>query len=358
MRALIAPDSFGDTLTAVQAADAIATGWARARPDDDLVCAPLSDGGPGFVDVLAARFGRVISTTVPGPLGDPVDARWLIDDTDDTITAYIECAQACGLHQVGTRSPRTAFTASTRGVGDLIAAALAAGATTIVVGLGGSASTDGGAGLIAALAGPGSPDPRAAADRLDGIDLIAASDVDNPLLGPAGAAAVFGPQKGADPDMVATLEDRMVAWNETLISLAGHDVADESGAGAAGGLGAALIALGARRVSGAAVIAAAIGLDDLVAAADLLITGEGKFDRQTLQGKVVSAVAASASAGDLPTVVFAGQVVLTHAELVGAGIAQAHAIVDIAESVQHAMDDAGPLLARLAEQAGLAWRRE
>ncbi|GGF29136.1 glycerate kinase family protein [Williamsia phyllosphaerae] len=357
MRALIAPDSFGDTLTAVQAAEAIATGWARARPDDELVCAPLSDGGPGFVDVLATRLGRLITTTVPGPLGDPVDARWLIDDTGDAVTAYIECAQACGLHLVGPRSPRTAFAASTRGVGDLICAAVAAGASRIIVGLGGSASTDGGAGLVDALAGPGVSDPRTAVDRLAGVELVAASDVDNPLLGPAGAAAVFGPQKGADPDMVAVLEDRMTVWNDTLTALAGGDIAGEAGAGAAGGLGAALIALGARRVSGAAVIATAIGLGDLVVHADLLITGEGKFDHQTLQGKVVSAVA-TAARGDLPTVVFAGQVILTEAELVGAGIAQAHAIVDIADSVAHAMDDAGPLLARLAEQVGLAWKRE
>ncbi|MBJ7289544.1 glycerate kinase [Williamsia sp.] len=358
MRALIAPDSFGDTLTAVQAADAIATGWSRARPDDQLVCAPLSDGGPGFVDVLAARFGRLITTTVPGPLGDPVDAQWLIDDTGDTVTAYIECAQACGLHLVGSRSPSAAFAASTRGVGDLVSAAAAAGAQRIVVGLGGSASTDGGSGLIAALAGPAPSDPRTAADRLAGMDLVAASDVDNPMLGPKGAAAVFGPQKGADPAMVAALEDRLAAWNATLTALAGCDIAEEPGAGAAGGLGAALIALGARRVSGATVIATAIGLDELVADADLLITGEGKFDHQTLQGKVVSAVATAAARRDLPTVVFAGQVVLTGAELASAGIAQAHAIVDIAESTQHAMDDAGPLLTRLAEQAGLAWRRE
>ncbi len=358
MRALIAPDSFGDTLTAVQAADAIAGGWARARPDDEVVCAPLSDGGPGFVDVLAARFGRVVTTTVQGPLGQPVDARWLIDDRDGVITAYVECAQACGLHQIGERTPPTALAASTHGVGELVAAAAGAGASTIIVGLGGSGSSDGGAGLIAALAGGASVDPRAARDRLVGVALIAASDVDNPLLGPSGAAAVFGPQKGADALMVATLESRMSVQNVTLSALAGRDVAAEAGAGAAGGLGAALLALGARRVSGAAVIAEAIGLDELMAGASLLITGEGKFDQQTLQGKVVSAVATTAARENVPTVVLAGQVLLSAGELAEARISEAHAIVDVADSVTHAMDDAGPLLSRLAEQTARSWRRE
>ncbi|MGZ8180276.1 glycerate kinase family protein [Williamsia sp. SKLECPSW1] len=372
MRVLIAPDSFGDTLTAVEAADAVARGWSRARPADELVSAPLSDGGPGFVDVLATRTGRVVVTTVRGPLGDPVDARWLIDDSGPVTTAYVECAQACGLHLVAAPDPHTAVAASTWGVGELLDAALAAGARRIVVGLGGSSSTDGGAGMVAAVAGHPPPaadeDPAAAVgdddrarwvsvarDMLDGVEIVVASDVESPLLGPSGAAAVFGPQKGADPATVAVLEERLRRWDEVLTGATGRSRRDEPGAGAAGGLGAGLFALGGRRVSGAQMVTDAIGLDGLVARADLVVTGEGKVDTQTLTGKVVAAVAAMAAAHAVPTAVVAGQVRLDEAALREAGVVAAHAVVDVADSVQHAMDQAGPLLAELAERMARTW---
>ncbi|MCX6470622.1 MAG: glycerate kinase [Corynebacteriales bacterium] len=358
MRALISPDSFGDTLTAVAAADAIAAGWILGRPDDDVVRAPLSDGGPGFVDVLATRFGEVITTTVRGPLGDPVDARWLLHHDDGHVTAYIECAQACGLHQVGRPTPDTAWAATTHGVGELVLAALARGATAVVVGLGGSATTDGGVGMLEALAaaaGSSGTDLAAAADLVTPLDLIVASDVENPLLGEWGAAHVFGPQKGADADTVARLETRMAQVDERLTALAGRVVSDEPGAGAAGGLGAALLALGGRRVSGATVIAEAIGFESLVAAADVLITGEGRFDSQTLRGKVVAAAASAAAAHAVPVVVVAGQVTLARAAISDAGIAEAHAIVDIADSTEHAMGEAGPLLERLVTDIARGW---
>ncbi|WP_055476592.1 glycerate kinase family protein [Gordonia sp. HS-NH1] len=354
MRVLIAPDSFGDTMSAVVAARAIARGWGAARPDDELVVAPQSDGGPGFVDVLASRFGTVIRESVTGPLGAGVTARWLLDEPsttpDEPSTAYIECAQACGLHQLGgTPTPRTAVAAGTHGVGELVAAALARGVGRIVIGLGGSASTDGGVGLVEALGGGDH-----ARERLRGLELIVASDVENPLLGPLGAAAVFGPQKGADPDTVALLEKRLDDWSRTLGALAGRDIADEPGAGAAGGLGAALLALGATRVSGATVVAEATGLAAEVAAADIVVTGEGKFDSQTLQGKVVSALHSAASSlgargAGAATIVLAGQVALGADEIAAAGVAAAHAIVDVAGSVEVAMADAENQLAALAE---------
>ncbi|MCR5977207.1 hypothetical protein GDN83_05530 [Gordonia jinghuaiqii] len=348
MRVLIAPDSFGDTMSAVVAAQAIARGWVAARPADDLVLAPQSDGGPGFVDVLATRVGTVVTEEVHGPLGAGVAARWLLDEASST--AYLECAQACGLHQLGgTPTPRTAVQATTHGVGELIAAALSHGVRRIVVGLGGSATTDGGAGLVDALGGGAR-----ALEMLRDVQIVVASDVENPLLGSLGAAAVFGPQKGADADTVALLEKRLADWSSTLNSLAGTDIIAEPGAGAAGGLGAALLALGGERVSGATVVAAATDLSAEVTAADVVVTGEGRFDSQTLRGKVVSALHAAASSvgaagAGAPTLVLAGQVALSGSEIAAAGIAGAYAIVDVAGSVEVAMADAENQLTRLAE---------
>ncbi|GAA2781614.1 glycerate kinase family protein [Mycolicibacterium pallens] len=350
MRVLIAPDCYGDSLTAVEAAQSIAAGWRQARPDDDLVLAPQSDGGPGFVGVLAGRLGEVRHTRVSGPLDDEVDADWVDDRA--TSTAYIECAQACGLALLpGPPTPDTAVAAHSRGVGQLIAAALEAGAETIVVGLGGSSCTDGGRGMIEALGGLAE-----AKAALAGVDLIAATDVEHPLLGPMGAARVFGPQKGADAHVVDILEQRMTAWAAELDALAGHTVSPLPGAGAAGGLGAALLALGARRESGAAVIAEHTGLAADIVAADAIVTGEGRFDDQSLHGKVVSALAGGARARGIPVIVLAGQVTLGPAELAEAGITAAHAIADYAGSVQVAIDDAAAQLTGLARQTAASTR--
>ena len=347
LRVLIAPDCYGDSLTAVEAAEAIATGWRRGRPGDRLTLAPQSDGGPGFVDVLANRFGGLRSVQVSGPLAAEVTAEWVFDS--ESATAYVECAQACGLAILGgPPTVQTAVEAHSRGVGQLVDAALVAGASRIVVGLGGSACTDGGRGLVDALGGL-----EVAVARLAGVDLIAATDVEHPLLGPRGAAHVFGPQKGADPATVDLLEDRMAAWADVLEAGTGRTVRDEPGAGAAGGLGAALMALGARRESGAAVIAEHTNLDGDVAAADVIVTGEGRFDDQSLHGKVVSALAAGAR--HAPVLVLAGQVTLDETALAGAGIAAAHSISDYAGSVQLAMDDAARQLTGLAEQTSSRW---
>ncbi|MGZ6778914.1 MAG: glycerate kinase family protein [Mycobacterium sp.] len=348
LRVLIAPDCFGDSLTAVQAAQAVAEGWRRARPQDQLTLAPQSDGGPGFVDVLAGRVGERRTLRVRGPLTDEVDADWVFDDGDPR-TAYVECAQACGLALLGgPPTVETALAAHSRGVGQLIAAAVDAGADRIVVGLGGSSCTDGGRGMIEALGGS----VAAARDRLGDVELIAATDVEHPLLGPMGAARVFGPQKGADPDTVLVLERRLTEWAAELDEAAGRPVSEEKGAGAAGGLGAGLLALGGRRESGATVIAEHTHLADDVAAAELVITGEGRFDDQSLHGKVVSALAGAARG--TPVLVLAGQVALDDAALRDAGITAAYAVAEHAGSVELAISDAANQLTGLAEVTAVA----
>lgn len=350
-RVLIAPDCFGDSLTAVQAAQSIADGWRTSRPGDTLTLAPQSDGGPGFVEVLANRLGELRTLAVSGPLDVDVEAQWVLDP-DPPVTAYIECAQACGLALLdGPPTVRTALDAHSRGVGQLISAARAAGAGRIVVGLGGSGCTDGGRGMVEALGGLG-----AARELLDGIELIAASDVEHPLLGPMGAAAVFGPQKGADAETVAVLEERLTAWAEELDAAAGRRVSDDPGAGAAGGIGAALLALGGRRESGAAIIAEHTGLSSDVAAADLVITGEGRFDDQSLHGKVVSALASEARSHRIPVLVLAGQVTLGQPALQEAGIESAHSVTDRAGSVQKAIEDAANQLTGLAAEVAAGWQ--
>ncbi|MBV8930426.1 MAG: glycerate kinase [Mycobacteriaceae bacterium] len=342
MRVLIAPDCYGDTLTAVEAAEAIAAGWRRARCDDELTLAPQSDGGPGFVGVLAGRLGQPRTMRVSGPLDTDVDAVWVLDQRDP-ITAYIECAQACGLHLLGgAPDVHSALAAHTRGVGQLIAAAAQAGAKRVVVGLGGSASTDGGRGMVEVLGGL-----KPARDLLADTELIAATDVEHPLLGPMGAARVFGPQKGADPDTVAVLERRLTEWAAELDAVAGRAVSTAAGAGAAGGLGAALLALGAQRDSGAAIIAEHTGLGRDIAAAELIITGEGRFDDQSLHGKVISAVASGAHA---PVLVLAGQLALDADQIRNTGVSAAYAIADHAGSVHLAIADAANQLAGLAER--------
>lgn len=344
LRVLIAPDCFGDSLTAVDAARAIATGWARVRPADTLVLAPQSDGGPGFIDVLTAAKPdlEMRRAWVSGPLTGSVEARWAFDA--GTATAYIESAQACGLHLLGgPPTPRTAWAAHSRGVGQLIGEACAAGARVVIVGLGGSGCTDGGRGMVDALGGL-----PAAARTLVGIDLVAATDVEHPLLGASGAACVFGPQKGADPTTVERLEHRLAGWAAELRGSTGRDVVEQPGAGAAGGLGAALLALGGRRVSGAELLARHTGAAGAMSDCDLVITGEGRFDGPSLRGKVVGSLAELARARGLPVMVLAGQVTLPPAAMRTAGVRAAYALADQAGSVQRAIDEAAVQLDRLA----------
>lgn len=372
MRVVVAPDSFGGTLSATAAAQAIADGWRRTAPADELSLLPLADGGTGFVDVLhAALGGEWHERQVTGPFGDPVAARWLrVGDT-----AYLESAAACGLHLVPRerRDPAVARTVTSRGVGELIADARDAGVVEIVVGLGGSATTDGGAGMLAALGavtvdGSGVPVPDGGASlavaarldgspSLDGVRLVAAADVDNPLLGEQGAAAVFGPQKGADAAAVEELDAALGRFADVLAAGLGRDVRDEPGAGAAGGLGAALLACGAERVSGAGLVRDLVGLDAALDRADLAVTGEGSFDWQSLRGKLITAVARAATDRGVPCLVLAGQVSVGRREAAAVGVDSAYAVADDAGGVAASMADPAGTLAALAERVAARWSR-
>ncbi|XVV05560.1 glycerate kinase family protein [Actinosynnema sp. CA-248983] len=333
MRVVIAPDCFGGTLTAREAAEAVAEGWRRAAPDDVLVPRPLADGGPGFVDVLHAALGGALhDIEVTGPRGERVRAVWLEHDG----TAYVESAQACGLHLIPKEErPATAETATTRGVGELVADADRT-CHTIVVGLGGSATTDGGAGLREVVTGTNAK-------------LVAASDVENTLLGPHGAAHTFGPQKGASPEAVARLEERLAGMSELAA------VRDLPGAGAAGGLGAALLALGAEVTSGAGLVRRLTGLDEALDGADLAITGEGSFDWQSLRGKLVTAVAGGAAERGIPCLVLAGQVSVGRREAAAAGVQESYSVTDHAGSVAKSMADPAGTLAALAHDVARQW---
>ena len=339
MRVLVAPDCFTGTLTAPEAAEAIAEGWLRSDVHATIDLAPLSDGGPGFVEVLHRSLGgRLVETQVSGPLGEPVSAQFLLAEDG---TAYVEAAAACGLALLAERA-RSAIEASTAGVADLLVAALDAGPRRIVVGVGGTATTDGGRGCVERLGG---------ADRWpDGVDLLVATDVDNPLLGGNGAATVYGPQKGADRGQVAQLEARLVEWAEMT-----HGPVGAAGAGAGGGLGYGLMLLGGRRVSGVQTVLEELRLEERAAVVDLLLTGEGAFDATSLQGKVVRGVAWVAQRSARPCVVLAGRVLVGRREFSAAGIDAAYSVEEIAGSVEAALAEPAARLADLAERVARSW---
>ncbi|HWH29739.1 MAG TPA: glycerate kinase [Mycobacteriales bacterium] len=372
MRVVVAPDGFGGTLTAVEAAAAVARGWTSAAPGDDVALVPLSDGGPGLVDVLAAaRPGAQVRTAVvEDPLARPVEAAWLLDGD----SAWVESAAACGLHLLAD-DERDPGRTSTHGVGQLVRAALDAGARRVVVGLGGSATNDGGAGALAALGLTGldevgerlppggrvlarvarlagEPDP-----RLTAVELVAATDVDAPLLGLHGASAVFGPQKGASREDVMALDAALERWADALEAHLDVAVRELPGAGAAGGLGAALLAVGARRTPGLDLVADAVGLAGAVAAADVVVTGEGTYDATSLRGKVTGGVAALAAEHAVPCLVLAGQVRVGRREAAAAGVDAAYAVAD-AVGLEAALADPAGELAGLAARVAREWSRQ
>jgi glycerate kinase len=380
VRILIAPDCFTGTLSAGEAATAMAEGWRRSAPQDDLTLVPLSDGGPGFLAVLSrALGGTTIPVAVLDPLGRPVPAEILMVDLGGRRTAYIESALACGLHLLA-KGERNPMVTSTYGVGQLLEAAMAEGATSVVLGLGGSGTNDGGAGMLAAL-GAGDPAALAAGgaklrdldddalrglyavrERLESLELVLATDVDSPLLGFHGASAVFGPQKGATAEMTQQLESALGRFTEVVGRAlpAGRDLLTgtemrpdrEPGAGAAGGLGYGLILLGGRRVSGVQAVLEAVGFESLVKATDLVVTGEGSFDWQSLQGKVVAGVAQAALAGAKPAVVIAGQAQVGRRESMELGISGTYAVAENPDQLAAALaDPAGTLSARAARVA-------
>jgi glycerate kinase len=366
VRVLVAPDKFAGTLSAVEAATAIAAGWRRRAPGDELDLAPMSDGGPGFVTVLhEALGGTLLGLTVPGPLGAEVPATVLV--TADG-TAYVEAAQACGLHLMPEheRDPEHATTA---GVGGLVAAALDQGVRRVVVGLGGTGTNDGGAGLLAALgavADPpgaleGGPDRLAglravdlapARERVGAVELVAASDVDNPLLGLIGATNVYGPQKGVAADRLQAVDAEL----EVLAGLTDRRTALAPGAGAAGGLGFALLLLGAARVPGVELVAEAVRLEERARRADLVLTGEGSFDFSSRSGKVPYGVAAVAARSIRPCVALAGSVLVGSREMRALGVESAYAVTDLVGEEAAFADPAGSLAA-LAERVARSWSR-
>ena len=329
LRVVVAPDSFGGALDSVAVAAAIAAGWSRVRPDDEILQRPMADGGEGTLAAVAAALGdaaerRTVDTT--DALGRPITADWLLPDGGRG--AFIEMAAASGLARLSPdeRTPENARRASTRGTGDLVGAALDAGVDRITIGLGGSATTDGGAGLLRALgvrlldaSGTELPEGGTALASLGRIDaagldgrlattkVVIASDVTNPLCGPRGAAATYGQQKGADPAAVAELDAALTRWGNAIEGATGRLVADIPGAGAAGGTTAGLLGFTSALVRpGVEVVAQLVGLAEALESADLVITGEGRADEQTLHGKTAIGVAMLAGPRRTPVVLLCG----------------------------------------------------
>jgi glycerate 2-kinase len=329
LRVVVAPDSFGGALDSVAVAAAIAKGWSKVRPADEIQPRPMADGGEGTLAAVAVALGdaavrRRVETT--DPLGRPIAAEWLL--LDDGRGAFVEMAAASGLARLAAdeRTPENARRASTRGTGDLVRAALDAGVERITIGLGGSATTDGGSGLLRVLGvrflgtdGAELPDGGAALakvtridssgldPRLSGVKLIVASDVTNPLVGSRGAAATYGSQKGADPAAIAELDAALAAFGKGIEAATGRLVADLPGAGAAGGTTAGLLSFTTAAVRpGVGVVAELVGLAEALEAADLVITGEGRADEQTLQGKTAMGIATLARPRRTPVILLCG----------------------------------------------------
>jgi glycerate kinase len=369
MNIIVAPDSFKGSLTAMEAADAMTQGIREALPEAEIVAFPLADGGEGTAEALVlATSGRFVKRRVTGPMGTPVEAT--LGVLGDDVTGVVEMAQAAGLTLVPP-AERSPLLATTYGVGELIVAALDEGCTRLIVGLGGSATNDGGAGMAQALGArllkaDGSEIGRGGAalmslDRIDvsGVDpriarttIWAASDVTNPLCGPEGASAIYGPQKGATSQMVPLL-DRALAHYAGVVERDLHaDVREAAGAGAAGGLGAGMIAFcNAQIRSGASLVLQIMDFESYLEAADVIFTGEGKIDRQIEFGKAISGVALLAEKHGVPVVAFTGSLEEEPAKLARRGI---HAVMPIAPGPideQQAMSKASELLQAAAERA-------
>ncbi|WP_338579088.1 glycerate kinase [Pseudomonas sp. ML2-2023-6] len=362
MKIVIAPDSFKDSLSAEKVADAIAAGLAEVLPHAHLVKCPMADGGEGTVEaIVAAGNGQLRRNQVQGPLGEPVEAHW--GWLPDSHTAIIEMAEASGLQLVAP-AQRDACISSTYGTGELIRAALDAGARRVILAIGGSATNDAGAGALQALglglfdeqgnslargglalAGVVRIDLTGLDPRLTEVRFEIAADVNNPLCGEHGASAIFGPQKGASAEQVRLLDQALGHFADHCAQVLPKDVRDEPGSGAAGGLGfAAKAFFGAQFRPGVEVVAELVGLAEAVKGADLVITGEGRFDAQTLRGKTPFGVARIAQANGVPVVVLAGTLGEGYQALYEHGINAAFAIASGPMTLQDACDRAGQLL--------------
>jgi len=369
VRIVIAPDSFKGSLSALEAARAVAEGVTAAMPQAKLDLKPIADGGEGFVHaLLTASGGKEQSRMVRGPLGEEVSATWGV--LGDGTTAVIEMAAASGLTLVPASRRNPALT-STFGTGELIRHALDAGHRKIIIGIGGSATNDGGAGMAKALGarfldkmGQELPCGGLALRDLAAIDIasldprlkectiIAACDVTNPLVGPKGASAVYGPQKGASPEMVTALDAALSNYAQRIEEQLGMAIATAPGAGAAGGLGAGLVVFtGAKLTPGFDVVAEAVGLEKAIAAADLVFTGEGSVDGQSAQGKAVFGVTTLSAKYGKPVVVLGGSVLPGASDLYAHGMTAALSITPGPLTLSVCMDDAYALLAKAAETA-------
>ncbi|MFJ1702745.1 glycerate kinase [Kitasatospora sp. NPDC088346] len=360
---VVAPDKFKGTLEGAEVAARIAAGIRRTRPGVEVRELPVADGGEGtLAAALAAGFTRV-PVKVAGPTGLPVDAAIAVRGD----TAVVELAQSSGLARLpgGRTAP---LAAGSYGVGQLIARAVGLGVERVVLGLGGSACTDGGAGMVQALGiglrdadGAELPPGGAAlrrlaridlgslADGLAGVEVVVACDVDNPLLGARGATAVYGPQKGADGDDLVVLEEGLTRWADAVRTVTGRDLRDAPGAGAAGGVGfAALALLGATMRPGIELLLELLGFDEAVRGARLVVTGEGCLDAQTLHGKAPAGVAAAATRAGVRVAAVAGRLELSEDQWRAAGFTAAVALTDLAEQPGDSMTRA----AELAEVAG------
>jgi glycerate kinase len=358
VRVVVCLDKFRGSVTAVEACAAVAEGLRAGRPDVDLLEIPVADGGEGTVDVLVRAGYERRSVGVDGPLGRPVTADYAVRGS----RAVIEMAQASGQHL--TDGKRDALRASTFGTGQLMLAALATGCTELVLSAGGSATTDGGAGMLQALgARLRSSDAReigrgggALSDlelieldelhrRFAGITVTVASDVDNPLLGPRGAAAVFAPQKGAAPPQVTLLERALDRFADRLEAATGRAARDRPGAGAAGGLGfGAFAALDAGHVSGTDFVIEELDIEASIAGAQLVVVGEGHLDEQSLAGKAPVGIARLARRHRVPVVAVAGQVSVTAVQLADAGIGSHFELLARSADVESAIANARSLL--------------
>lgn len=372
---VLAPDKFKGSLSSSQVAEHLATGIS-AVSDADIAYVPMADGGEGTVEAALAAGFRAVELEVTGPLGHAVQAHYAYHGR--SATAVIEMALASGL-ALTDATDADARIATSRGTGELIAHALDTGADRVILGVGGSACTDGGAGMIAALGaqlhrgdGRAVPDGGAALAQiasigLDGlhpriaqVDFTLAADVDNPLLGPHGAAAVYGPQKGALPTTVGELDSALAQW-AAVLEQAGYRAhgRDEPGAGAAGGVGyAAMMVLAAHREPGVQVVLELTGFADVASGASLVITGEGSLDEQSLYGKTPVGVAQAAAAAGAITVAVAGRTTLTRADVRAAGIEDRYTLLDIESDPEVCMRDAGRLLEQLGRMVAVDYLKE
>jgi len=377
VRIVVAPDKFKGSLEAPDVAASLAAGIRSADPSAEVVVLPVADGGEGTLEAAVGAGFTAHAVTVTGPVGEPLGAQFALRGT----TAVVEMALASGLAVLPVdehgEPVLDAPGATSRGTGELVRAALDAGATRVVLGVGGSACTDGGAGLLqalgarlldadgeelgrggAALARLARVDLTGLDPRLTGTEVVLAADVDHPLLGERGAAAVFGPQKGASPEQVRELDAALTVLRDRLADALGgraRDAAEAAGAGAAGGVGfAALAVLGARRRPGVEVVLEFVGLAERLTGADLVITGEGSLDEQSLGGKTPLGVLGTARSAGVPAVAVCGRTTLEPRLLREAGFLRTYALTDLEPDPRTCMREAG----RLLEDVGARLVRE